>query len=919
MAMPLLTTKLYVPPIRPKLVSRPRLIERISAGLHRKLTLISAPAGFGKTTLLSECAACCGRPVAWLALDEADNDPNRFLAYLIAALQKIEGGVGKRALSVLQAPQAPPVASLLADLINELAAVSAPFVLVLDDYHLIEAQPVHDILAFLLDHQPSQMHLVIATRTDPPLPIARLRGRGLLTEVRQDDLRFTLDEAAEFLNEAMGLQLLTDDVAALASRTEGWIAGLQMAAVSMQGRDDRAAFVHAFSGSHRHVLDYLMEEVLIRQPANVQTFLLQTAILARLTAPLCDAVLGGGPGQPAGRDDQPSPAPPLPGTPVSNQEILEYLDRTNLFVVPLDEERRWYRYHHLFADLLSQRLQQVQPESVPELHDRAGRWYEQQGLMAEAIGHALSAENFPRALELIERVAESAVMRSELATLQGWLEALPDELIRTRPILCVYHTWGLLLSGSPMDVAEARLQDAVDADPDGSIAGEVLAVRALMATYQRKMRQSAELSRRALDLLPEDRLFFRSFIAGYLGYSALYSGDLAAARQAFEETVRLSQRAGNLLNTVLALCHLGDVAMIECHLQEGKAFYEQALALAVDSEGGREPIAGLALIGLGQLLTLQHNLEEAARRLREGIELIKRWGEAGAIGGYLGLARIRLAQRDLEAAHEAIQAAERLAIEFDAMREDDEYVANERAQLWLAEGDVEAVSRWLEESGLDGEVSLYLREEDGSEPVPYNRLLRYMLVARVRMAEDRPDEALRVLRPLRQMVEGAGWTLYTVRLLILESLALHSQDNIPEAMKPLARVLALCEPEGIVSLFVEEGAPMAELLRHAASRGISPEYASSLLARLEAELGRTTPTPDLPEPPRQIQPLIEPLTERELDVLRLLASPLSTAEIADRLYISVSTVRSHTKNIYAKLHVHRRWDAAERARELKLI
>lgn len=919
MTRPLLTTKLYIPPIRPKLVSRPRLIERMSAGLHRKLALISAPAGFGKTTLLSECAARCGRPVAWLALDEADNDPTRFLAYLIAALQIIEAGIGKGALSALQGPQAAPVASLLVGLINELAAVSTPFVLVLDDYHSIEAKPIHDALTFLLDHQPPQMHLVISTRTDPPLPIARLRGQGQLTELRQDDLRFTFDEAAEFLNEAMDLHLSTDDVAALASRTEGWIAGLQMAAVSMRGRDDPTGFVHAFAGSHRHILDYLMEEVLMRESATVQAFLFQTAILDRLTGPLCDAILGVGAEQQGSGNDQPPHTPAPLRTPVSSQEILEYLDRTNLFVVPLDEERCWYRYHHLFADLLRQRLQQAQPHSVRELHHRASTWCEEQGFMAPAIRHALSAKDFQRALELIEQAAESTVMRSEIATLQGWLEALPDDLIRTRPILYVYHTWALLLSGSSVEVGEARLQEAVDADSDGSIAGEVMAVRALIATYRGKMRQSVELSRRALELLSEDRLFFRSFIAGYLGFGSLYSGDLVGARQAFEETVRMSQRAGNLMNTVLALCHLGEVSMLEGHLYEGKAFYEQALSLAVDDRGQREPIAGLALIGLGRLLILQYNLKDAEHHLAEGIALIKRWGEAGSIGGYIGLAHVRQDQGDLNGAHEAIQTAERLAAQFDAMKADDEYVASQKARLWLAQGEIERASCWIEECGLDGDVSLYPQEEDGSDFDPFNRMVGYMVAARVHMARDRPDEALQVLRPLRRMVETAGWTLLVVKLLILESLTLQAQGNIPEALGLLARALALSEPEEGVEFFIEEGAPMVKLLRHAASHGIAPEYASNLLAHFETGLSATSPSPHLPTPPPQIQPLVEPLTERELDVLRLLATSLSTAEIAERLFITVSTVRSHTKNIYAKLNVHRRWDAAERAKELKLI
>jgi LuxR family maltose regulon positive regulatory protein len=373
------------------------------------------------------------------------------------------------------------------------------------------------------------------------------------------------------------------------------------------------------------------------------------------------------------------------------------------------------------------------------------------------------------------------------------------------------------------------------------------------------------------------------------------------------------------MNTVLALCHLGDVSMLEGHLYKGRAFYEQALTLAVDDQGQREPIAGLALIGLGQVLILQQDLNNAARHLTEGIELIKQWGEAGAINGYVGLARIRRVLGDLEGAHELIQAAERLAARFDAMTADDEYVASERARLWLAQGDTEAASHWIEEQDLHGEISLYRRKKDGSDLVPFNRLSGYMITARVRMAQDRPDEALQVLRPLRQMAETAGWMFLVGGILVLESLALHMQGNILEALNPLARTLALAEPEGCVGFFMEEGAPMVELLRHAASRGIAPEFASHVLARLETKLGATLPSSRSPTPPPRTQPLVEPLTERELEVLRLLATALSTAEIADELFISVGTVRSHTKRIYAKLNVHRRSDAAQRAGELKLI
>jgi LuxR family maltose regulon positive regulatory protein len=651
MATPLLTTKLYIPPVRPGLVSRPRLIERLNEGLHRKLTLISAPAGFGKTTLLSEWVHRRSEvtpplPVAWVSLDEGDNDPTRFLAYVIAALQTlalsqvegIEANIGKGALGALQSPQPPPMESVLTALINEIVTIPDSFALVLDDYHMIEAQPIHDALTFLLDHLPSQMHLVIASRADPPLPVARLRGRGQLTELRVDDLRFTPDEVAEFLNRIMGLGLSVDDITALDSRTEGWIAGLQMAAVSMQGRENISGFVAEFTGSQHYILDYLIEEVLQRQSESVQSFLLQTSILERMSGPLCDAITGTG----------------------NSHAMLEHLEHANLFVFPLDDNHHWYRYHILFADLLRQRLHRAQPDLVPTLHRRASEWYEQNGHTAAAIDHALSAGDPERAAHLIEQAAESMMMRSEIATLQSWVEALPDEMVRARPTLCVFHTWALMLSGHPLEVAEARLQDAVEADAAGSVSGEVMAVRALIATYQGKTRQSIELAHQALELLPEESLSLRSLVAGFLSLNYFYSGDVVAARQALDETVRIGQRAGNVMNTVLALCHLAELSIIQGQLHEGRAFYEQALELAIDEQGQgqRQPIAGIALIGLGRLLLEWNDLDGATRHLVEGIELIKKWGEAGAINGYIGLACVKQAQGDVEGAREAIQTAQ---------------------------------------------------------------------------------------------------------------------------------------------------------------------------------------------------------------------------------------------------------------------
>ncbi len=963
MLPPLLTTKLYIPPSRPNLVHRPRLIERLDEALRLKhrLILISAPAGFGKTTLLSEWArhrAEASPPlpqirVAWLSLDEDDNDPARFMAYLIAALQTINKDVGASVLAALQSPQRHPVTEHLTALINQVNAVPDRFALVLDDYHAVTAQAVHDALAFLLDHMPPQMHVVVATRADPALPVARLRGRGQLTDLRQSDLRFMPDEVAAFLNRAIGLALSETDVRALISRTEGWIAGLQMAAISLRGEAETAEFIRAFAGSHRYVLDYLVEEVLERQPKRVQTFLLQTSILDRLSGPLCDAVsqIGKSANQQIGRSanrqvsksadrrtvdtlagpDRGHPCPQY--APTDSQAMLEYLERNNLFVVPLDGERRWYRYHHLFSDLLQHRLVQAQPDLAPILHGRASAWYEQNGLPGAAIDHALSAGDFEWAAHLVEQSAESTMLRSEVDTLRGWIGALPEDVVRARPLVCIYDAVAMLFSSRPLETAMARVHDAEEADSAGSVAGHVIAFHALLAAYRGDARRSAELSERALALLPPDSLFFRSLIAGYLGLSQLYAGNLAAARDAFAEAARISQEVGNVTNAVLALQHLGDLYALQCQFSAAKRTYQQALDLAVDEQGRRQPIAGMALIGLGRVLREQHDLAGATRLLQEGIDLVKGWGEAGAISGYIGLALARQAQGDVEGARAAMETAERLASEFDAMEADDIMVAVYKIRLWLTQGHVEPAERWLEQQGWEQGVDLDQLGDELAGRVdgvayPILRIFEYITVVRVYMAQGRTEQALGVLEPLLRYVERAGWSAFALTLLTLQALALshacdgtETEDDVARAMVPLERALSLAEPDDLAGQFLDEGEPMYRLLRHAAAR-VPPgrpgpaRYVHRLLSAFEQELARVTPTP-APGPPPET--LVEPLSERELQVLRLLTTHLSTTEIAEELFLSVNTVRSHVKNIYSKLNVHSRADAVQRGQELGLL
>ena len=790
---------------------------------------------------------------------------------------------------MLQSPQPPSIEAILTTLINEITESPAALVLVLDDYHLlIEAQPIHDALAFLLDHLPPPMHLVIATRADPPLAIARLRGRGQLTELRLTDLRFTTDEAAAFLNQVMGLGLSTEDIIALETRTEGWIAGLQMAAASMQGRKDIAGFIQALTGSDRYILDYLIEEVFQRQPDRVQTFLLQTAILDRLAAALCNAITN--------RDD--------------GQSTLEMLERANLFIVPLDNERRWYRYHRLFADLLRSRLRRAHADLAPTLHRRASEWHEQNGLMAEAIDHALSAEDFARATALVEQVAEATLMRSEVTTFLSWVEALPDELVRVRPSLCVFHAWALFLSGRSLGEIESRLQD-IDEDTD-LVPSRAAPMRAWIAIFQGQLPSAVELARQALEQLPEDDVFWRSIAAWTLSLSSLADGDLRAGSQALDEVARMSQDAGNVMMAVTALSHLAKLHIRQGQLHQAKAIYERALRSATDKQGRDLPIAGEAMMGFGDLWREWNDLEAATRYLVEGIELTGRWSEVGALDGYIGLARVRQAQGDVDGALEAIQTAEQLAIKSEFTELDDLMVALCRARLWIAQGNIEAAMRWVEERGLGRDVgAAELKESD--DLISYRmRKYEHLVLARLLIAQDRPADTLALLEPLLPRMERQERKDLVIEIQILRALAFQAQGDIGQALTTLERALSLAEPGGFVRVFVDEGPPMAPLLYQAAARGIAPEYAGKLLAAF--------PDAEPAAKPRQPQvEMIEPLSEREIEVLQLIAEGLSNREIAQKLFLSVNTVKVHTYNIYSKLSVHSRTQAVAQARALGIL
>ncbi|MCX6068073.1 MAG: LuxR C-terminal-related transcriptional regulator [Chloroflexi bacterium] len=911
----ILATKLYIPPPRPKIVSRPHLIEKLNAGLSagRKLTLISAPAGFGKTTLLSEWGANCGRLVAWFSLDEGDNDPVRFLIYLVTALQTLRPNVGEGVLRILQSPQPPPPESVLTALLNEITAIQDNFILVIDDYHLADSKAVDNALTFLLEHQPPQMHLVITTREDPNLPLARLRVRGQLTELRAVDLRFTPDEAAEFLNQVMGLNLTAENVAALEARTEGWIAGLQLAALSLQGHRDVPEFIQAFAGDHRYIVDYLVEEVLQRQPEPVRNFLLQTAILDRLNGPLCEAVTG----QPGGK------------------ARLETLQRGNFFLIPLDDKRHWYRYHHLFADVLRIHLMVEQPEQVPALHRRASEWYAQNGSPADAIRHALAGEDFERAANLIELAAPAMGRNRQATALLGWLKSLPNEFLRARPVISVAFAH-LLLDSGEVEAVDDRLRDAewwlettagnrgrpgapsaamvvVDDQAFRRLPGAIAVARAGLALARGDVASTAKYARQVLDLLPDDDHLNRGGTAGFLGLAAWTSGDLDEAHQAFAEGMAHLQMAGNISDVIGGAVTLADIRLAQGRPHEAKRTYEHALQLATAQ--GEPMLRGTAdvYVGLSELNCEYNDLYAATQHLQISKELGEQTGfPQNRYRRCVVLARIQQAKGDLDGALDLLQEAERLYV--SAFSPNVRPIPALKTRLWVAQGRLGESLGWAHEQGLSAD-----------DPLSYLREVEHITLARVLLARYKHEhtdgairEAIGLLERLLNAAQEGGRMGSVIQILELQALAHQARGDIPAALKPLQMALTLAEPEGYIRLFLDEGSPMTQLLREAALRWIQPGYTGKLLAGFEAE-GQSSAG----EAPLRVtsvsQPLIEPLSQRELEILRFFKTDLSGPEIARELVIAFSTVRTHTKCIFSKLTVNDRRAAVKRAAELGLI
>jgi len=887
------------------LVVRSRLTERLGRAAESALTLVSAPAGFGKTTLLADwltpgCAG--GHFAAWLALDPSDNDPVLFWSYFIAALRTAAPGVGEGALALLHSSESATEA-IVVTLLNDMAGLPDEVVLVLDDYHVIEEPQIQHGMAYLVEHLPAQIRLVLAGRADPALPLARLRARGELVEIRAADLRFTLDETAGYLGEVMGLKLTTADVADLEGRTEGWIAALQLAALSMQGRDDVTSFIAGFAGDDRYIVDYLIGEVLQRQPEPVRSFLLRTSILSRLNGPLCDAVTGEEGGQ----------------------AMLEALERGNLFLVPLDDRRHWYRYHHLFADVLRARLLDEHRDQVGELHRRAGGWCAHNGDEWAAIGHALDAEDFERAADLIEMAAMPAFRTRQEATFRRWLEALPEELFRARPVLAIAVVAAQMSRGDIVGV-EARLQDiercleaaegpqsgpdveatamvVIDHELFRRLPNQIAVYRAGIALLRGDAAGTIIHAGRAFELAAEDDHLGRGSAAALLGLAQWTQGDLNAAQRQYAEALPRLEKAGNLSDALGLSLALSDILIVQGRLGEAMRIYERGLRLA--GEKAPPVLRGAAdmHVGMSELLRERNHLGAAQEHLQASAELGEHAGlPQNPYRSRVALARICQAQGDLASAETLLQEAERVYT--GDYSPEVRPVAALRARVHLAQGKLAAALAWANERHLSaGDTLSYLHE------------FEHITLARALLAQDAApgvespkDEATWLLGRLHTAAEEGHRAGSVIEIAVLQALDHHARGDTSAALAALEEALTLAQPEGYVRVFLDEGPPMTVLLRAAAQQGGSREYARYLLAAGSANAR--------PAPARR--GLVDPLSERELHVLRLLRSDLSGPDIARELTVSLNTVRTHTKSIYTKLGVNHRRAAVTKADELDL-
>jgi len=890
-----LTTKIYIPPLRSAWISRSRLISRMNEGFERKLTLLSAPAGFGKTTLLVDWIYKHKIPVAWFSVDKADDDPVQFLTYIILGLQRLRPGTGKAALAMLQSPQPPPIESTLINLVNDLILMPRDFAIILDDYHSIDSQPIHDMIAFLLENNPKQMHMIIATRSDPPLQLlSLLRSQNQLTELRAADLGFTDAETENFLNKSFNLHLSAQEIDLLEAHTEGWIAGLQLAALSLKGHKDPSGFLQKFKGDNRYIADYLTEEVLNRQSEQLRTFLLQTSILRRLSAPLCNAVT----------------------CQKNSRQILTSLEKDNLFLIPLDEERSWYRYHNLFGDLLEQQLRVQQEDSVLDLHRRASQWLAENGLKNEAVRHAFAAQNHTQAAQFIEEIAEMDWHRARESRLLRWFKALPDEYIGASPKLCIFFARELFHSGllneaeNMLQAAEKILESASDQSlKQEYLTGRIAVIRAYMCTLKEDASGIVQYAKQALHCLPLKDSIWRSVAAMALGFGYGFAGlgDFAKANQAFSEAMEISREAGNIYVHIFAGSCLGGVMGVQGQLRQAHDICQKSLKLAGEHGLSQTGNVGSLYGTLGWIFGEWYELDQAVDHLSKGIELSiqgrdpvilasSRWNLMKTHicrGDYVAADRVR---KDL---NEGIRETalpiwmENTVSAFTVMHE-------------LMKGNIKEAVQWVKERGLNSDDKLDNR-----------RQIEYLALAEILIAQNRLDEADSFLQRLIENARAGDIIYMMIQMLVLRALVLQQKGDTAAALIEMELALSLAEPGGFITIFVSRGKPVIDFLEQIILKkkkthtdteaDFSLLYVRRILSAWRAGSRRKN------------EDLIESLSERELEVLQLIAAGLSNKAIAEKLFISLNTVKTHTKNINSKLNVNSRIKAAARAKALGLL
>jgi LuxR family maltose regulon positive regulatory protein len=892
-------------------VPRPRLVQLLNDGLYteRRLTLISAPAGSGKSTLVVDWLKQIDLPAAWLSLDESDNDLPRFLAYLAAAFQQVDEEIGASLRSALRSPQLPPIEKILTGLLNEITTRTDPLILVLEDYHLLTEPAILEVMEFLLDHQPHQLHLVLTTREDPDLPLARLRARDQLNEIRARDLRFTRAEADIFLKDVMGLALSEQDMAALEGRTEGWAVGLQLAGLSMQKQADLKSFIADFSGSHRHILDYLTDEVLQQQPEDIRAFLLQTALLDRMSGPLCNALTRR----------------------IDSSNVLAHLEAANLFIIPLDDERRWYRYHHLFSDLLGNQLARSQPELIPELHRRASRWYEENGDIQASIDHALQDTDLTQAARLIGQHTLGEMYRGQVTMVVGWFDRLPEVILESAPMLSIFKALALVVmqrSTRRGDVERAlqvaeRALDRVSAGQAlrDLVAGYTASIQAFAlrspASTGEKPEKMIALAQKALQLLPEQERAIRSVDSLNLGYAYLALADLQAAALAYEQALEDGLAGGNLYAAIYGPIDLAWSALLVANLAQALQLCDTNIERFNKLLAGKSfPPIGALYILKGSILIEYNRLSEAEAVLLEGLDLIRWTGEYEAPNtGYSALARLHAIQGDRPAMLETLKTLEQTWPEgifhAEALRH------RLSMRHWPDDPEVQKDAQgWLARSGIEFEKLAAIHSVD---PMSTAYFESYLGAAHVlaRLAKGKPgaypvEDAQAYLERQMEFAETHGIVGWVAGIAIARTLLYLAAGKNHKALQALEQALTAAAPTGLFRIFLDEGDPLQALLEELRPRLKDEALAAYVNRLLQAPSGQAAKPATADGHP-------ELLSGRELEVLRDLARGLTYEEIGRELFLSLNTVQFHVKNIYRKLLVNKRVQAIEKAGELNLI